>query len=251
MLVSDVIYQAFRICGVLGNAQRNFQTSGSYYADALLILNAMLDQWNAQKLTILSYSINDFDLVAGQQEYTIGVSGNFNITRPSKIERAGLVYTSANPAQPIEVPMEILTLDGWKSLPQKNVCSVYPLQLYYDMQYNAGLGNIYVYPIPNQINPLRLYLWSVAGQFANVGATVQVAPGYVKAMQYCLAKELAMQFPERAHWTPQLEKEANDAFDWLKSLNVMMTDLVCDEAIINTPGGMWNWRTGSYQGRAF
>jgi hypothetical protein len=119
------------------------------------------------------------------------------------------------------------------------------------MQYNAGLGNIYVYPIPNQINPLRLYLWSVAGQFANVGATVQVAPGYVKAMQYCLAKELAMQFPERAHWTPQLEKEANDAFDWLKSLNVMMTDLVCDEAIINTPGGMWNWRTGSYQGRAF
>jgi hypothetical protein len=249
--VADIIYAAFRICGVLGNAQRNFSTAGSDYQDAFAILNDMIDQWNTQRLTILAFTINDFPLVAYQQEYQIGSGAQFNVTRPSQIQRAGLVYISANPYQPIEVPMMILTVDDWKSLPQKNVQSIYPLQLYYDMSFSAGTGNIYVYPIPTCVNLLRLYLWAVLGQFATVNDSVSFAPGYLKAIKYLLAKELAIWFPERAKWDAQKEKEANDAMEWLKSLNVTMTDLQCDEALVNTPGGMWNWRTGNYQGRPF
>ena len=248
---ADLIYAAFRICGVLGNAQRNFLSTSSYYQDAFSILNNMIDQWNAQRLTVLGLKIYDFPLVANQQVYPIGGGAQFNVTRPSQIQRAGLVYISANPTQPIEVPMMIMTVDDWKSLPQKNVTSVYPLQLYYDMSFSAGVGQIYVYPIPTEINLLRLYLWGVLGQFATVNDLFSAAPGYVKAIQYQLAKELSMWFRERATWDAQREKEANDAMDWVKSLNVPMMDMACDEAIVNTPGGMYNWRTGTIQGRPF
>jgi hypothetical protein len=252
MQVKDLIYTGFRIAGILGAAGRDYSDhTGSSYNDAFAILNAMLDSWNTERLTVYTIAQYDQNLVPNQQTYTIGAGGNWSIPRPSRIERANLVYISANPAQPLEIPMEILTLDGWRSIPQKNVTSVFPLMLYYDAAYNAGLGNVNVYPVPQVVNIVRLFLWQTFSQFATVTDSVAFPPGYLKAIQYNLARELAMRFPERANMNAASMQEAVDAKAAIKSLNVPMLDLACDEALINRPGGMWNWRTGNYQGQPF
>lgn len=253
MQVQDLIYDGFRIAGVLGNAGRNFLNTGSYYQDAFRILNAMLDSWNTERLTIYSIAQYDMPLVSGQQAYTIGAGGQWNIPRPSRIERANLVYISEDSAAPLEFPMEILTLDGWRCIPQKNVQSTFPLQLYYDAGFQGptGLGTVYVFPVPQVINTIRLFLWTLFKQFATVEDYVAFPAGYLKAIQYNLARELAMRFPERAKMNAAAVEEAVDAKAWIKSLNTPMLDLACDEALVDRPGGMYNWRTGNFQGQPF
>ena len=88
MQVKDLIYAGFRIAGVLANAGRNFLESGSHYQDAFAILNAMLDSWNTERLTVFSIKQHDQNLVPLQQTYTIGPGGDWNAPRPSRIERA-------------------------------------------------------------------------------------------------------------------------------------------------------------------
>jgi hypothetical protein len=252
MQVKDLIYAGFRIAGVLANAGRNFLESGSHYQDAFAILNAMLDSWNTERLTVFSIKQHDQNLVPLQQTYTIGPGGDWNAPRPSRIERANLVYISANPDQPLEIPIEILTLDGWKSIPLKNVQSVFPLQLYYDAAYDSpvGVGNVSVFPVPQVINIVRLFLWQIFGQFASVDDSVAFPPGYLKAIQYNLAREIAMRWPETAKMSPLALQEASDAKEKIKLLNTPMLDLACDEALVNRPSGMWNWRTGNYAGHS-
>jgi hypothetical protein len=250
MLVSDILYSALRIAGLLRGAQRT--ASPEEMLDAFNALNSWIDELNTQRLAIFSIQQTDQPLAPGQQTYLVGPGGDWSMLRPSKIERANLVYLSDNPSAPLELPMEIMTLDGWKSIPLKSTQSVYPLQLYYDQGFNAaGQGTAYVFPVPQAINNVRLFVWQQLTQFASQGDTVILPPGYLKCIQHNLAKELAMGFPERAQISPLALQEADDSLEKIKLLNFEMTDLACDEALVNRPGGMWNWRTGSYQGRSY
>src|SRR5206468_2029310 len=66
-------------------------------ADALDVLNGMLDSWAADRLFIFATTISPFALTSNVQSYTIGTGATFNTTRPSIIEAANILITSQTP----------------------------------------------------------------------------------------------------------------------------------------------------------
>src|SRR6266699_7095490 len=102
-----------RLIGILAAGET---ADAGEMADNLMVLNQMLDSWNTERLMIFTLLISEFPLVAGQQVYTLGAGGNFNIPRPSRIERMSIVNL-ANPAQPLELPMEMLSDEDWQTVP--------------------------------------------------------------------------------------------------------------------------------------
>jgi hypothetical protein len=252
MLASDLIYAAFRISGILKNAGRNFPLTGTNYAEGLTILQNMMDEWATERLTIYTVQMYTVALAAGQGgavPYTIGPGGQFDLPWPSRIERASVQLISENAAAPIELEMSILTLYGWQNIPQKNIQSAFPLWLYYDGEF--PLGNVYVWPIPTQINNLILYLWQVLSQPATLATELFLPFGYTNALEYCLAREFAIRWPERASMSQDAMMRAMETRDKIRALNVPILDLACDQALVNYGQGTWNWRTGSSSRQGF
>ena len=50
-----------------------------------MALNQMIDAWNADRLAIFTVSSNDFPFILGQQSYTLGSGGDFDMIRPARI----------------------------------------------------------------------------------------------------------------------------------------------------------------------
>jgi hypothetical protein len=84
---TTLITAAYTDIGVLGQGE----TLSAYLAqDGLRRLNAMIASWRAHQLTVLAIERMIFPLVANKQTYTIGLGGDFNVPRPTRIDAAGL-----------------------------------------------------------------------------------------------------------------------------------------------------------------
>jgi len=55
-------------------------------------LNAMLDSWSNEKLSIFSMNPYEFQLAANQKEYTLGPGGDWEITRPMELLMMYVMY---------------------------------------------------------------------------------------------------------------------------------------------------------------
>ncbi len=241
--VNDICYAAFRIAGILLRPGRG--NSSTELVEAVNVLNAMLDDWNTQRLMI--WAIQEFTqlMVPGQQTYYIGSGApDFNTPRPSHIERASTIYLQP-PAAALELPIDVLTEGGWQSIPQKQVLSPIPLQLWYNP--TIPFGTIDLWPIPSIANDLKLYLWQTMGGYVSTGDAIFLPPGYVRALQYNLAVELAVRWQARSNISAKALEIADTSRGWLKTINMPMMDLACDEALVNRASGLWNWRTGDWQ----
>jgi hypothetical protein len=237
---SDIIYPALRLIRVAARAGHGSQPE--IITESLAALNAMIDSWNTERLVVPALLRNVFTLTAGDQDYTIGPSGDFMVNeRPSRIEKAGLIDTN-NPSQPIELPMEILTIEQWQALPVKSVESTIPAKLYYDQGLSIGSGTIYLWPLPTTANQIALYLWQTLLQFQTVEDPFAMYPGYLRAIQYNLALELAPRHIN-AVVSPLVLDTAVKSKAAIKALNSPTLELRCDPALLGV-GKRWDWRTG-------
>jgi hypothetical protein len=67
-----------------------------------------------------------------------------------------------------------------------------PAFLWPEMQY--PLVKLWLNPIPVNADSLILYAWQQLGAFASVNATFDMPPGYMRALRYNLARELAPEY---------------------------------------------------------
>jgi hypothetical protein len=229
MLVSDVIYTAYRIAGILADA--GITENPEELNDGFNALNAMLDAWNTQRLfcyTIIRYL---FNFVTNQQSYQIGPgAADWDFPRPVRIETASCIITNT-PALPVEQILTPLTYEGFQRITVKQVQSPIPFSYYYDQQ--SPIGNVYFYPVPNnlqQANQCALYVWQLIPAFQSTNAVVQFPPAYLRAIQYNLAIELADRFPLRQKLRPGVEMKAMQAIREIKSLNTPIEDMRVDPA---------------------
>ena len=94
--------------------------------DSLETLNGMIDTWQAQSLMIFTTNrvVLTPNPTIGVQAFTLGPSGFWDMPRPTKIERYGIISLN-NPSQPLELPMNDvetnLTYDQWANIPVKAV----------------------------------------------------------------------------------------------------------------------------------
>jgi len=234
-LVSDLIYVALRLAGVLTVPGRQYGQAEQ--ADAFNALNAMLDTWATERLMV-PYIIRSVQtLSAGKQDYTIGISNtatpaDFVMVRPSRIEAASILNMT-NPASPLELPMDSLTVERWQGTALKTVTSSIPPKFYYEAAYPLGI--LHLLHIPAVANSVALYIWSVVPQFQTPNDTVLLPPGYLRALQYNLAVELAVRFPG-ARMKQATEDIAVSSKAAIKSLNSPILEMRCDPAVLSGGG---------------
>lgn len=242
MTGGDLIASSLRLIGVLASGET---PSGMEAADGLVILQQMLDTWQAERLNIFAILLSEFPLVPGQQVYTCGTGGNFNIPRPARIERYSIVNLN-NPAQPLELPLQVLDFQEWQSLiPVKLINSTLPQKIYDDNAY--PLRNLNYWCIPSVSVKTRLYSWTPLTTFPDLVTDITFPPAYLKAIRYCLAVDLAPEFGRQA--PPEVIAQAMMTKAILKSMNAPNPQMQADPAVVNPRGRVYNWLTDLPSGR--
>ena len=211
--------------------------------DSLSLLNQMMDSWSAERLMVFTITIKEFTLVPGQQTYQLGSGApDFDYPRPAKIERAGIVW-SGNVGQPLELPLEMLTDAQWSQIPVKNIQSTIPLKLYDDGAF--PFRNLNFWCVPTVADPVRLYMWTLLSQFADVSTDYEFPPAYAEAIQYNLALRLAANNIGTISNQLTLGLAIN-AISVIKRMNTPFLDLMCDPTL-TAKGRHYNWISDQMQ----
>ena len=237
--VLDIISSALRLIGVLAQEETPDAATAN---DSLFVLQSMWDSWNAERLMIFTIPRLVFPLVAGQQTYQYGTGApDFNSPRPAKIDRMGIIWLG-NAAQPLELPLEYLTVAQWQAVPVKNIQSSLPQYVWDDDGF--PYRNLNFWPIPNVGDQITIYPWTALANPATLTTIMSFPPGYQRAFRYNLAVELAAEFPPVP--TEVLQVVAGIAADSkriVKSMNIYPVDLRCDPALTQFGLGLYDWRS--------
>jgi hypothetical protein len=234
MTVRELIRGSLRLIGAIGTGDT---PSAEEQADALSVLNEMLESWSTENLIIHAKVREAFTLTAGQASRTLGPSGNFNTTRPIDIEVAKIEDQSASPV--FETPVDIINTKEWADISDKAVQSSLPTKLY--VEWTNPLLTLYFWPVPSAANKLVLYSLKPLTSFSSPNDLVTLPPGYQKALRYNLALELAGEYGRPISDFVLLQ--ADDSKGNIKRKNIKPLYMDCDAGVLST-GSRFDYRTG-------
>ena len=211
-------------------------------SDGLTALNAMVDAWLTEQMTIPEVRRVTEVLVANTQDYTIGSGATIDIARPLWIPDAAIIPAGLT----AETQIRVLTDQEWaQKVPIKSQTATFPLAIYYNYAFNSsGYGTISTWPIQTTAPTLVIYIpVAVLTSFTTVSTSYQVPPGYERTLAYNLALEIAPEYGKR----PSAEVVAIAAASKgdMKRSNERMEEMYVDNAILRRGNGNFNWRTGT------
>lgn len=178
--VNDIITDALEITGM----KSPNETLATVWATVgLRRINSILDGWNVDKIRGYSVQEHDFSLTPTQSVYTIGSGGDFNVTRPVKIEYAYVVDSSD-----VKHRIEIVDYQTFHRQDYQKVDASYPYFMWYNPK--SQLGEINLYPTPTTGYTIHLDVFLGFASYATGGDTVTLPQGYERLLTYQLAIEL-------------------------------------------------------------
>lgn len=244
MTAQDLIRSALVMTGAL--AQGESPGAGDV-ADAFVRLNRMVNAWKINRLTLTGEEINDYPLVASQSAYTIGPGGDFNQFCPVYLEYCGLVLTSPTPSVEIKTP--IITVKDWSYESVKDQTSTQPTQVYFDTTFiqtgvAAGCRTLIFWPVPTEINSVRLYCPKPITEFAALATVYLLPEGAEEALEYNLAKRLIQAGMGLREHLSDIDQMAKETLATYKRSNIRPVTASIDPALWPSQPG-WNWRTGN------
>lgn len=214
-------------------------------------LNAMIDSWSNNSLNIYSINPYYFMMAANQKTYTLGTGGDWDIPRPMAIENAYVSYNAVidnsttppslmSSAQSVDLPMAMWTDDQYAAVSVKDTTSTYPMALYDTGDY--PLRTIILFPIPNQAQPITLWLRQpLFAEFASLDQEIDFPKGYERAFRFNLAVEVAAEFGKSI--PDSVSTTASNSQRELMTLNFVPGIAVAPPGI-RGKRGMFSWITG-------
>ncbi len=183
---NDLIRRAMLLIGNIGKGE---SPDPDEAADGLVSLNAMLDSWSNESLSVYQTLQENFPLTGGTRTYTIGSGGVFNTTRPIRLTNAFIRQTTSN----IDTTLKIMrTSDSYDKISLKISQSSFPDHLYYDLAY--PLGTIAVWPVPSISSTLFIDSYKQLQQFSTLTTALSLPNGYERAIVYNLAMEISAEY---------------------------------------------------------
>ena len=216
----DLVESAMLLVGVIGRGQ---SATTQELDDGLAVLNAILDHWNQRRELIYEVSRNEFVLTASKNPHTIGLAvsgtpgtqdGDIGTARPQMIEEAAVIPSGAA----FELPVKILTGKEYRDLPNKGLSSSYPTDLWYEREW--PLGKIWLWPTPSEAAKLIYYVWQQLPSGLALADLVNVPPGYLRALRYNLAIEIAPEYGKMLDETGEVRMIAQSSMAHLAALNL-------------------------------
>jgi len=228
----DLIKSTLRLIGAIASGET---PSSAEASDALVVLNQILDSWSLENLLLHARAHEEFALTAGSQSRTMGPGGNFNTTRPIRIEQALIRTTDTDP---IDYPLKIATIEEWARITSKQVDAEVPTHLL--IENTVTTTTLYFYPVPTVAYKAALYSWKALTEIATLDTTLTMPPGYERALRYNLAIELA---PEYGKTLPgEIIAIAGESKEVIKRSNIKPQIITVDEALLGS--GSFNILTG-------
>lgn len=208
MTVRQLINRSARLSTRLGEGEN---LSSSEAEDALMTLNEIVDKWNAEKMMLAGYEINELPL-SGKEYYTIGIGGDVDIVKPQYAFES-IYYQDANNKS---FPMRQILLDEYTNI-QDKYDTIGRSNTYY-FENDNYLAKLYVLPITSQ-GKLVMRTDKVFDMFDSLDTIISFPPAYMRALRYALAVDLSREYgiPENlninatAYDAKMLIKVANEA----------------------------------------
>lgn len=211
--VIDLINQSIRLLNV--NAVGD-DLSAAEAEEAFDVLNIMLGEWNNDNLKIYYQATGLYDMVADTNVYTIGrgAGADFVADRPLKILHA---FTRL-PAESMDYPMIEITTEQYQNFANKSETTQYPT--YYLYQPTWPNATITLFPI-NTVNlSLGLTMQAQLQAFTSYNDALTLPPGYLQALRYNLAVNLAPQYGRAGSGSfPLIENKARQTLAAIESTN--------------------------------
>jgi hypothetical protein len=153
--------------------------------DALEDFNSMLGLWSNNEMLIVARVLEGFTLTPSDLDYTIGVGGNFNTSRPQFITSAFVRDGTT------DHPVTVVSDAAYASIAYKTQPGL-PSSLNYS---NANpLATIRLHPVP--VSAYTLYLWSEKAitSIATLDTVLAFPPGWEDALMYNATIRLAAEY---------------------------------------------------------
>jgi hypothetical protein len=213
------------ILKTLGAVAPGESCTASEAVDGLAVINRMISSWSTEGLLIYTRTREAVALTPGTASYTMGTSGTYSSTRAQAIEEALIRDETVSPA--IESPVEILSLEQWVAIQQKDTTAALPTSLYHDGGY--PLETITLYPKPTVAHKLVLYSLKPLSALS-LDVEVSLPPGYEEALIFNGAMRLAPQYGKVA--SNEVVMVATEAKAGLKRANQRPAYLSVDAALV-------------------
>lgn len=179
----DFIILALKEAGILGVGQTPLAEDVN---DCFVLLQRMTSQW--QKRRWMVPGLTDIVQVGNNAiSNTIGPGGYWNVPRPDKIQ-AGYFIQLGTGITPISFPLDIFyAYEDYATKVTVKTLNSFPQLVFYDANNNAGLGNIFIWPIPSNIYEIHLIVKSQLAWPANINSAFTLPDEYAEAVHYNLA----------------------------------------------------------------
>jgi hypothetical protein len=191
MLVSDIITGAFLDVGVI---TVNETITSAMQSDSFTRLNLLLDSLSAEGLVVPNQVMQPFALVANTDIYTLGSGGTFATTgglRAMKVTAWRAWYVSV-----LRSGGRALSMAEFGEQAKQILGEQTPIPRIVGADTGYPNINVRVFPPPSATpGNLELSYWTPFVNFATVGDTVTMPPGFPRMLRCLLAADLYPQYP--------------------------------------------------------
>lgn len=229
MTAQELIKSSLRLIGVVAPGET---PSADEMQDGLTSLNTMLDLWSSKRLAVPVLTTENYTLVPGTAQYTIGSGATWDTPRPLRIINA--YVRDGN----IDYPIRIRTRKEFNRIALKTV-QARPEYLWYDNQFPIGIVNLYY--TPDDTDTIFIDSWKALTSIATLTTTLSFPEGYESALKYNLAIQIAPEYG--ATVAPAVAAIAKDSFTTIKNFNSPRAESVLDLPT-DRGGNTFNIRTG-------
>jgi hypothetical protein len=155
----------------------------------------------------------------GAQQIAYTIPGDFKTERPLRITQAFTRITTQGSG--LDYPIDIIDQGQYTRIGFKAISAPWPIALWYNP--TVPLGELFFYQNPSGGGQVHLYTDTILSNLSDLTSEVVMPQGYNRYLKRKLARELAPEFG--ANWTPQMEKLAKEAEDYVRSLNSVPTQV--------------------------
>jgi len=178
-------------------------------AEAAEALNAIVAEWRTDGMPVWAMKTYTMPLVAGQQDYLLGVGLTVNTPAPLKLTQAIRVDTIGG----TRVPLNIYTDYDFKLLSNFQSTTGIPVQIYYQPRINEG--TLRFWPIPDTTTAsnftIELTYQRPFEDFDAATDTPDFPSYFTRALIYALATDLAPEYGLSLQDQARLEKQRDQS----------------------------------------
>lgn len=183
----QLINLALKMSGVLGVGQT---ASAEDTTDAFELMKMMLAQWQTDRFLV--YRLAHVSVpCTGQQSYTVGPGGDFDIQRPTRISSAFARQQFGTP-NPVDYTLAILNArEDYDKIIVKQQRS-FPAAVFYDSDF--PVGTLYPWSIPDNSYELHISVYTPLGTLATEYDEFDLPPEYQEAILFNLCGRLRLMY---------------------------------------------------------